>query len=221
VRRSSPVWLAVAVLVAACNGGDGTASTIALDNGAATPTGAVEQLHDLLSAGDFDTAGSLAVPGQAALASLAEGATSGDVAAALRADDSAIAANFWGGFAQGAGEALIGEVVIEDRGSATEEGVEFHLVGLTPESGTEQLLVTREVDGQRIDLFASFGAGLAGRLTSPVETLLSSPTPDAEAVLAALQEVVPSLLLASRDESLTPEASQDVLQLIELITRVG
>lgn len=221
MRPRAP-WLAMAmvVTVVACGGGGGT-TTLTLGDGAESPTAAVEELRDLLAAGDFDGAGSLAVPDHAALASLAEGATTGDVAAALRDGDTVIAANFWGGFAQGAAETLDDEVVLEDLGTTTEQGVEFHLVGLTPESGVEQVLITRDVDGQRIDLFASFGAGLAPGMMSPVETLLGSSNADSEAILVALQEVVPSLLVAVRDESLTPEAAQDVLQLVELITRVG
>ncbi len=221
--RPRALFLALAsvLLVVACDGGAGGTTTLTLGNGAESPTAAVEELRNLLAAGDFGSAGSLAVPDQAALASLAEGATTGDVAAALRDGDTKIAANFWGGFAQGAAESLDDEVVVEDLGTTTEEGIDFHAVGLTPEDGTQQVLITRDVDGQRIDLFATFGAGLAGEMISPVQTLLSSSNADAEAVLVALQDVVPSLLVASRDESLTPESAQDVLQLVELITRVG
>ncbi len=207
------------VVLAACSGE--TTDTTSPSEGAASPTEAVSELRDLLAEGDFDSAGQLSVPDQAALASLAEGATTGDVAAALREGDAEISANFWSGFAQGAGEALAGEVDIEDRGSTSEQGVEFHLVGIAPTGGGEQIIVTRDLDGERIDLFASFGAGLAAEMRSPVETLLGSSNADAQTVLIALQDVVPSLLVAARDESLSPEASQDVLQLVELITRVG
>jgi hypothetical protein len=214
------LWLLV-VAVVACSGGGGGTTTLVVGEGTESPTQAVEDLRNLLVAGEFEAAGGLAVPDQAALASLAEGATTGDVAAALDDGDTEVAANFWGGFAQGAGEALIGEVTIEDLGSTTEQGVEFHFVGLTPASGTEQTLVTRDVDGQRIDLFASFGAGMASAMMSPVQTMLGSSNADAGQVLSALQDVVPALLVASRDESLSPEAAQNVLQLVELITRVG
>lgn len=219
-RPRAAALVAGLLVIAACDGGSGT-TTLTLGNGAESPTAAVEELHHLLADGDFAGAGSLAVPDHAALASLAEGATTGDVAAALRDGDTEIAANFWGGFAQGVAETLDGEVMVEDLGTTTEQGVEFHLIGLTPENGAQQVLITRDVDGQRIDLFASFGAGLAGEMMSPVQTLLGSSNADAEAILVALQDVVPSLLVAARDESLTPEAAQDVLQLVELITRVG
>jgi hypothetical protein len=81
--------------------------------------------------------------------------------------------------------------------------------------------MTRDVDGQRIDLFASFGAGLAQRMLSPVEILLGTSSADSAVILSALQDVVPSLLVSATDPSLSPEAVQGVLQLVELITRVG
>jgi hypothetical protein len=215
--------LAIGLLsvVAACSGNDPGTETIIPENGAESPAAAVEGLRSTLAAGDFESAGSLAVPDQAALASLAEGASFGQVADAISDGDAEIAANFWSGFAQGVGEVLTGDLAIEERGSVTEGGVEFFLVGVTPESGTERLIITRDAEGQRIDLFATFGAGLAERMISPVEILLGTSSEDSGIILGALQEVVPSLLVASTDPNLSPEAVQGVLQLIELITRVG
>jgi hypothetical protein len=54
-----------------------------------------------------------------------------------------------------------------------------------------------------------------------VELLLASSNEDSGAILAALQDVVPSLLVAAKDETLSPEASQRILQLVEMITRAG
>ena len=213
--------IGVMLVVAACGGDDTVTSTDLIDDGAASPAAAVEELRSLLTAGDFGSATSLAVPNQAALASLAEGASFGQVAEAITNGDAEIAANFWSGFAQGVGEVLTGDLAIEERGSTTESGVEFFMVGVTPESGTERLIITRDSDGQRIDLFASFGAGLAQRMISPVEILLGTSSEDSGVILGALQDVVPSLLVAATDPNLSPEAVQDVLQLVELITRVG
>ena len=212
--------LLLVTMTAACSGAGGT-TTITFGEGAGSPGEAVAELRSLLSDGDFAAASSLAVPDQAALASLAEGASTGEVAAALETDDAEVAASFWEGFAQGAGDTFAGEATIEDLGTATEEGVEFFLVGLTAESGVEQVLVTRDIDGQRIDLFASFGAGLAEDMRSPVEIMLGSPGADSGVILAALQDVVPSLLVAASDDSLSPQTVQEILQLVELITRVG
>lgn len=215
-------WIVGLVLtVSACTGNGNDPSSGTNGNGATSPVAAVEELRSMLIAGDFASAGALAVPDQAALASLGEGASFGQVADAITDGDAEIAANFWSGFGQGVGEVLNSELAIEDRGSATEGGVEFFLVGVTPAQGTERLIMTRDVDGQRIDLFASFGAGLAQRMLSPVEILLGTSSADSAVILNALQDVVPSLLVSATDPSLSPEAVQGVLQLVELITRVG
>lgn len=220
MRRRATLALVV-LIVLACGGGEDPDTSITRGQGAESAVAAVEELHDLLIEGDFAGASSLAMPGHAALASLAEGAGSGEVAQALGSGDEAIAANFWSGFAQGFGEVLSGEITVEEIGPRTESDVEFFLVGVTPESGNTRRLVTQDVDGHRVDLFASFGAGLADRLISPVEILVDSPTGDSAVILQALHGVVPSLLLAASDESLGPEAVQNVLRLVELITRVG
>lgn len=213
--------LALVLTVSACTGNGNELSSGTNGNGATSPVAAVEELRSMLIAGDFASAAALAVPNQAALASLGEGASFGQVADAITDGDAEIAANFWSGFGQGVGEVLNSELAIEDRGSTTESGVEFFLVGVTPAQGTERLIMTRDVDGQRIDLFASFGAGLAQRMLSPVEILLGTSSADSAVILDALQDVVPSLLVSATDPSLSPEAVQGVLQLVELITRVG
>lgn len=192
-----------------------------LGEGASDPVAAIEDLRSLLAQGDFGAAGSLAVPGQAVLASLGEGATPSAVAASLENGDGEVAANFWTGFAQGVGETFTGEVTVEDLGTTSQEGVEFFVVGVTPEGGDQRQMVTRDVDGQRVDLFATFGAGLAEGMMGPVELLLGSSNEDSQMILSALQDVVPSLLVAANDESLSPDSVQRILQLVELITRVG
>jgi hypothetical protein len=219
MRMRSAWILGLVLTVSACTGNEPSSGTDG--NGATSPVAAVEELRSMLIAGDFASAGALAVPNQAALASLGEGASFGQVADAITDGDAEIAANFWSGFGQGVGEVLNSELAIEDRGSTTESGVEFFLVGVTPAQGTERLIMTRDVDGQRIDLFASFGAGLAQRMLSPVEILLGTSSADSAVILDALQDVVPSLLVSATDPSLSPEAVQGVLQLVELITRVG
>lgn len=189
--------------------------------GAETPVAAIEELQVLLAEGDFEAASALAVPGHAALASLAEGAPFSQVAESLRTGDASVASNFWNGFAQGAGDVLAEGATIADAGLTTESSVEFNLVDLTPAGSSTRTLATQDIDGYRVDLFASFAVGLAERMITPVEMLLSASTPDASLILAELQGVVPSLLLAASDQSLPPDAVQSILQLIELITRVG
>jgi hypothetical protein len=211
----------LAIAMGACDEGSGGATTVTAVSGADTPVAAVEELRNLISAGDFDGAAAMAVPDQAVLASLGEGATPSLIAQSLENDGEEVAANFWSGFAQGVGDTFTGDMTIEEVGSVTERGVEFFLVGVTPEGGVERLMVTRDLDGHRIDLFGSFGAGLAEGMISPVELLLGSSSPDSRTILSALQDVVPSLLVAATDESLSPEAVQRIIQLIEVITRVG
>lgn len=213
--------LLIVLFAAGCGPDGGAGTTVTLGPGADSPQGAVEELAARLAAGDFVAAGSLAVPGQAILASISEGAAPTLIAESLENGDEEVAANFWTGFAQGVGEALTGELTIREAGTVTERGVEFSLVGVTPEGGVERLIVTRDLDGQRVDLFASFGAGLAEGMISPVELLLASSSPDARSILVALQDVVPSLLVAASDQTLSPEAVQRILQLVELITRVS
>jgi hypothetical protein len=199
----------------------GNPSPLTIGPGADGPVEAVRELQVALAAGDFDGASSVAVPGQAALAALAEGATFSQVANALDQGDADVASNFWSGFAQGVGEVFAVGDSIESAGIQTESGIDFHLVSITGSSGSERRLVTRDLDGYRIDLFASFAVSLAERLISPVESLLSSANDDANRVLVELQTVVPSLAVAATEEGLPPDSVQEILQLIELITRVG
>jgi hypothetical protein len=218
----APSLVALVVLAVACGGDDPiTASTVAPGEGADSPVAAVEELVAAINSPDFAEASRLAVPGQAALAALAEGATFGEVARSLSEGDEEIAANFWTGFAQETGGFLTGEVGVVEDGTVDRDDVEFHTVTLTPPDGSARTIVVRNVDGYRVDLFASFGSGLADKMTGPVERLLATQTADARLVLAELQEIVPSLHVAASLPDTSPAASQQLLALIEVITRVG
>jgi hypothetical protein len=220
--RRRPALVLLAMVVVACGGSGSTGeTTITLGTGAGSPTQAVEELSTFLSEGDFAAASSLAVPGQAALAALAEGASFGEVADALENGDTEMAANFWSGFAQGAGETLTGDLTVTEDGTQTESDVEFHIVDVTSSNGGEGRVITQEVDGHRVDLFASFGAGLSASLIAPYEQLLETPSEDGVRILEASREVVPSLLVAASDPNLDPNAVQEILRLIELMTRMG
>ncbi len=209
------------LLAVACGSPETGETTITLGSGAGSPAEAVQDLSTFLSDGDFAAASSLAVPGQAALASLAEGASTGEVADALQNGDTEIAANFWSGFAQGAGETLAGEVTVAETGTQTESEIEFHIVEVTPESGGQGRVVTQDVDGYRVDLFASFGAGLSQSLIVPFEQLLETQSQEGAIILQASRDLVPSLMIAASDPTLDPESVQEILRLVELITRVG
>lgn len=220
LKTLSPL-LALSVVLAGCGGGADSVSGGPVGPGADTSREAVRDLVDALNTADFNSAARFAVPGQAALASLAESATFGEVADALREGDSSVAANFWSGFAQGAGSFLIGEVSTVDGPAVAEQGVEFQAVVLTPETGDDREMMVRDVDGYRIDLFASFGAGLAGRMIAPVERLLATDSEDARLILDELKKVVPSLTVAVGQPGIPAETSQHLIQLIELIARVS
>lgn len=215
------VFAALALLLFACgDGGEGgIANTVG--SGAETPLQAVERLVADLNEPDFASAASLAVPDQAALASLAESATFGEVAEALRTGDASVAANFWSGFAQGSGSFLNGDVSLEDDEVITEAGIDFHGVAVIPGDGDRRLVFVRNLDGYRVDIFASFGAGLAARMIQPVERLLGTDSDDARLILAELPEIVPGLLVAANQPNVPAGAVQEILQLVELATRVG
>ncbi len=214
------VLVLIGVVAAGCSP-ESAAPPATLGPGAESSVAAVEQLHVYLVSGDFQEASALAIPKHAALASLAEGATFGQVADALENGDTDVAANFWSGFAQGVGESFVGEVLIEDAGTQSEDDETFHFVAVTPAGGVDQRFVTQDVAGHRVDLFASFGSAIAERMISPVEILITSATPDATLIIRELQLVVDSLTVAASDENTSPEAVQSILQLLELITRVG
>ncbi|MCI0425920.1 MAG: hypothetical protein L0Z49_04535 [Actinobacteria bacterium] len=218
-HRAVGILLLATMVLTGCDSSPDDPGPVGPGTGAATPREAVDELVEMLNLPDFAGASSLAFPGQAALAALAEGATFGEVAEALREGDYDVAANFWAGFAQGTGRFLTGEVVTADGDPANQSGVEFQEVLVTAETGEERVMLTREADGHRVDLFASFGAGLASRMIQPVERLLTTQTDDARQILDALRATVPSLLVAAKAEGLSAEASQALTRLIELITR--
>jgi hypothetical protein len=221
-RRTRAIALVLGLAIAACGGEEpGVEPTIAPGEGAESAVAAVEQLVDAMNAADFADASRLAVPGQAALAALAEGATFGEVARSLSEGDEEIAANFWTGFAQETGRFLTGDISVVDDGTISQGDEEFHTVTVTPHDGGARSILVKEVNGYRVDLFASFGSGLADKMTAPVERLLASQTAESQQILAALQEIVPSLHVAAGLPGTTPAASQQLFALIEVITRVG
>lgn len=213
--------LVMGLALMSCGSSDLEESSGTLAPGGDTAQMAVQGLVDALTAGDFDRAVPLAVANQAALATLAEGATFGQVADAIRNNDREVVANFWAGFAQGAGEFLTGSVQLEPGEGVRRDDIDYSVVRVVPASGGERELFARESEGYRIDLFASFAPGLASRMVGPVERLLSAQTDDARLVLSELRDAVPSLLVAAERPSQPPDVVQSVLRLVELITRVG
>lgn len=219
--RTRRLLVVVALVMGACGGGEENAAPSGtVGPGGDTPQEAVSELVDHLNEPDFSAASDLAVPNHAALASLAEGATFGEVADALRSGDTTVAANFWAGFAQGTGIYLTGIISTGEGPVITQDGVEFLTVVVTPESEDDRVMMVRDVDGYRIDLFASFGPGLADKMLPPVKRLLSTQTDDARVIISELKDIVPSLIVAGNQPGLSPVVVQQLIQLIELITRV-
>jgi hypothetical protein len=132
-----------------------------------------------------------------------------------------LASNFWAVFAQGAGGFLSGSVTTSNGPVVNENGLEFHTVEVILDDGTRRQLFTRDVDGFRVDLFASFGAGLADKMIPPVQRVINSQTDDAAIIVAELKTIVPSLVVAANQPDMTPRSIQDLLRLVELITRVS
>jgi hypothetical protein len=210
------------IVLAGC-GGTATEDSlpVVVGDGAETAGEAVSELVDAMSSPDFVEASRLAMPGHAALASLAEGASFSEVAEALREGDSEIAANFWTGFAQETTGLLGGEVDVAEGETFTQDGVDFQVVVVTPASGPAREVIVRDSGGYRVDLFASFGAGLADKLSAQVERLIATQTDDARLIMEGLRGIVPSLLAAAQRPGISGQVSQDLLSLVEVITRVG
>lgn len=220
--RLESLVLAGLLALAACSGDTADpVDSVPPGEGAGSPSEAVTELVAAINVPDFSDASRLAMPGHAALASLAEGATFGDVAEALREGDEDVAANFWAGFAQGAGSFLTGDITVTDGGTVSRDDIEFHQVSVSPEAGGNRSVLIQESNGYRIDLFASFGAGLADKMMGPVERLLNTQTEDSRLIMANLRAIVPSLLAASELPGTSGEVSQRLLALVEVITRVG
>ena len=224
LRTLSALIVAV-VTVAGCSRSAPETASAERGPGAETPEAAVSQLVDHLNTPDYLGLGraslQLGQPGQAALASLVEGATFAEVASALEEGDVGIAANFWAGFAQGAGAFLAESVEIQSGDTIVQDEVEFHLVEVMLSDGEDRFLMTRDADGERIDLFASFGGALADRMVPPVERLLTIDTDDSAVILPELKTIVPSLIVAANQPDISPRAIQDLLRLVELITRIN
>lgn len=211
----------LALTSAACSGSNPQGDQGQPDTGADSPEAAVEQLLGHLREGEFSEAVPLATPDQAALASLAEGASVSDVAEGLREGDQLIANNFWSGFAQSVQSWLIVNPRVAGSEAAESEGAAFEVVTVSSEGDVDRTFITKDDDGYRIDIFATFGPSLASRLYPQVERLFDSSEEDASLVLARLRDQVPSLHMAAQTPGLAPNVVQDILLLIELITRVN
>ena len=218
-----PVWVSVCVMVvavAACRGGSAAPTTTVAT--AVSPTDVVTGLLSAVDEGRFEDTARFTDTTQAALFTLAEGATAGDVSAAIQSEASPVSANFWSGFAQSLGEGYgRGEVTVGSVEEITAGESRFALVPVTPADGEERVFVLRHDGGWRVDLFASFAPIVAESLVPAVEGVLGSADPDASVVLAGLAESADSLRVAAADRTLPADTQQTVLALLERVTRAG
>ena len=213
--------LLVAVLVAACSSGPATDTSVG-PVGDLGPEGVVRSLLADVQAGRYDHAASLTDAEQAVLLTLAEGADATDVTESLTDGGTAVAANFWSGFAQTLDPAEDTSGWPVEVGEEIEEGGDtFVAVRILPGEDDTRTLFLRRNGTWQVDMMASFGPILAERLTPPVESLLSSANANAASVLALLVDSVPSLQVAEANTELPPATHQAVLGLIERITRAG
>lgn len=215
-------WIAlVLVTITACSSAGSQSDLAESGSGAESPESAVGELLEHLGQGEFSAAVPFAVPGQSALASLAEGASVADVAEGLRDGDGLIADNFWTGFAQSVSSWLDDNPQVTGSETVTTEGQNFEVVTVSSDGDIDRIFIAKEDDGYRVDTFATFGPSLASRLYPQVERLFDSAEEDAPYVLAQLREQVPSLHMAAQTPGLAPNVVQDILLLIELITRIN
>jgi hypothetical protein len=221
-RRSLPpvASLVVLAVVTACNG-----AAEPPDSSAAAPRSPTEVVSTLLRAideGRFEDTAPLTDTTQAALFTLAEGATATEVATAIGEDSEAVAANFWSGFAQSLPEDFSpSDVSVEMVAEGTEGESRFAMVSVSRGDDRPRTFVLRREDRWRVDLFASFASIVAGTLVPAVDSVLTSASGDASAVLTGLSESADSLRYALAEGELSGDTEQTVLALLERVTRSG
>lgn len=221
VRSRVLICSMVLGLTAACTGPDAAPETTVVA-GDLAPGELVGELLTAVEEGRFDDAARLTDSGQAGLLALAEGADANEVVEALEGDPDGVAANFWSGFAQSLDpERSLSESSVTVGDEVTEGESRFVPVRVAYPEGEDRTFYLRQADGWRVDLMATFGHVIAGRLTPRVEDLLDSANPNASQVIGLLNRSAPSLMLAARNPQLDSATHQSLLALLERITRAG
>lgn len=221
LRRSWLPLMLVAVLAVACSDAPATDDST-IPSGDLDPEGVVRTLLADVHAGRFEDAAALTDTEQAALLTLAEGAHATDVTESFEDGGTAVAANFWSGFAQTLDPVDdTSQWQVEAGEELSEGGETFVAVDVVPAESDGRTFFLRRDGTWKVDMMATFGPILAERLTPPVESLLSSANANAASVLSRLVDSVPSLRVAEANTELPPATHQAVLGLIERITRAG
>jgi hypothetical protein len=202
-----PAWVAAITLIAACGGSPGGTVTSIPSNVA--PDHVASQVLTKVESGDYEDAALLTSLDQMPWVALMEGATATEAATLLDQAGSEVAANFWEGF----GEAGTGPFQVDQVTLRTLDGVDFALVDVTGSSAASRLVLVDQ-DGWKVDVIASFGAGLADRLLEAVQVAESATGPGANRLRQALGAQMPSIRVAMTEPGLPPEVADSLGRLL-------
>jgi hypothetical protein len=209
-----PAWVAALALIAACGSTPGgTVTTVA---SAASPETVASRVLDGVSGGRYEEAAALTLLDQMPWVALMEGASAAEAAGLFDQSGAGVAANFWEGF----GAAGLGPFEVEEARLQTLEGVDFALVPVRGSSAASRLVLVDD-GGWKVDVVASFGAGLADRLLEAVEMAETASGPGAGRLRQALGEQMPSVRIAMTEPGLPPEVADSLGRLLtrlELLT---
>lgn len=202
-----PAWVAALALIAACGGSpSGSVTTFAP---AAAPENVASQVLEGVGSGRFDEAARLTLLEQMPWVALMEGATAAEASGLLDQAEAGVAANFWEGF----GEGELGPFQVEEVTHRSIDGVEFALVSVTGTSAASRLVLIDD-DGWKVDVVASFGAGLADRLLEAVQVAETATGPGANRLRQALGDQIPSVRIAMTEPGLPPEVADSLGRLL-------
>ncbi len=204
----------LAVVLAGCTDEtDGSAEDV-------DPEGVVAIILGLVSEDRFTEATDLTDLHQAELLLLLEGVPADDILSRIEDEGTVVGSNFWEGFAESSSPGLSDDSGVSAQGEVEIGAERGYLVAVTLSNGQERRWVVRSTSsGPVVDLFASFASGFAGSLIAPVERLLGNDSEDARRLLGLLVGELASLEVAATDPNITPTESQEIITLIERISR--
>lgn len=180
----------------------------------------ITNVIDLMRSERFGDIAPLTDERQAKLLLLLEGVPPDDLIPRLDEPDEQVAANFWEGFAEVSTGALSDGATVTAEGGIDIGSEPGQAVTITLDDGRQRRWVVK-TSGERavVDLFASFASSFAGTLIEPVDRLLSDESEDGRRLLAALVTEIDSLEVAANDPNITTTEQQEIITLIERISR--
>ncbi|MPZ52375.1 MAG: hypothetical protein GEU79_06510 [Acidimicrobiia bacterium] len=214
MRATFALGVSMILMVVACTDEPGdTADSV-------DPEGVVTTAIDLMSQERYNDIAGLTDTSQAELLLLLEGMPPDDILSTMEEESTVVAANFWEGFGESSAGGLQADASVSAQ-SEVEIGSErgFVVTVTLPDGRQKRWVVRDSPDGPVIDLFASFASGFAGSLIGPVDRLLTEQTEDGRRLLGLLVSQLDSLGVASDDPNITTTESQEIITLIERISR--